>query len=180
MEEESCIELIEAKEEDTIENYERGIEDFGEDENVPPSDTQNKMVNISDYITDDELERKMEKVLLEGRRIDEKCKTCEGLSILHKLGPCTRSDTERAQDKDAYANLRYQLFDIWEDYRILHKEDVRSKRMMEAFQGGQVATIETLFRGFAGINKETIVTKPKLPPRWTIETFDRSKEEVNH
>ena len=161
MEEESCIELIEAKEEDTIENYERGIEDFGEDENVPPSDTQNKMVNISDYITDDELERKREKVLLEGRRIDEKCKTCEGLSILHKLGPCTRSDTERAQDKDAYANLRYQLFDIWEDYRVLHKEDARSKRMIEAFQGGQVATIETLFRGFAGINKETIVMKPK-------------------
>ena len=52
--------------------------------------------------------------------------------------------------------------------------------MLDALQGTQVATIGNLFKGLQGLNKETIVTKPKLLPSWTIEKFDRYKEEVNH
>ena len=42
MNKERSIKLVEAKEEDVGENYREGVEDFGEDENVPPSDPKKK------------------------------------------------------------------------------------------------------------------------------------------
>ena len=66
------------------------------------------MINIYDYIKEDDMERKMTMILRCGRKIDEKCKTCEGLKFLHRSDSCTKSEAEKAQDW----NLQCQVYEI--------------------------------------------------------------------
>ena len=51
------------------------------------------MSTINKYISDADLEKKLETIMLEGNRwINDECQTCGGLVILHKPGACTQKD----------------------------------------------------------------------------------------
>ena len=51
------------------------------------------MSTINKYVSDADLEKKLEMIMLKGNgRLNDECQTCGGLVILHKPGACTQKD----------------------------------------------------------------------------------------
>ena len=72
------------------------------------------MSSLQKLITDAELERKMETILIEGKgRIDAVCENCGGLMIVHKRGQCSRSEAKKVLTSE----IKLQLLEKMEDFR---------------------------------------------------------------
>ena len=145
-----------------------------------------KMVNLNDYITDADLELKLENILLDGQgRIDDECKACGGLVIIHKEGPCKRLEAKKMQEiADEKEYLKSQLLDKMEDFRQRRGQDVRTEKLLRGLIGSMGENNENLVKNLTQIltkeKKETVITKPKQPPTWGDETFERYEEQVKH
>ena len=72
------------------------------------------MSSLQELISDVELERKMETILLEGKgRIDALCENCGGLMVVHKRGQCSRSKDEIVLTSE----IKLQLLEKMEDFQ---------------------------------------------------------------
>ena len=90
------------------------------------------MSTINKYISDADLEKKLEMIMLEGNgRMNDECQTCGGLLILHKPGACTRKD-KNDEMLIGKVELKAELFDRMEVFRMKRKvEEVKKESEME-------------------------------------------------
>jgi len=87
------------------------------------------MSNLKDLISDAELEKKMETILLEGKGwVDKLCTAYGGLIIIHKQGPYTRSEIERVQDTQTLDILRVELLGQMKDFTERRGEDCKLEK----------------------------------------------------
>ena len=64
------------------------------------------MSSLQEIISDVELERKMETLMIEGKGgIDAVCDNCGGLMIVHKRGQCSRSEAEKVLTSEVKLQL---------------------------------------------------------------------------
>ena len=140
------------------------------------------MPNLYDYINEDDLERKMEKIVLNGRgRIDELCNTCGTLKLIHKPGACTRGTAEEKKKiDDKLPGLKLQLLDVMEDFRMRRGHDIRLEKLLIGITTSMNENNERLVQTMKEKKAETVITKPKNPPIWGEETFERYAEQVRY
>ena len=141
------------------------------DDIPPPVDLSDRiMLNLKDLISDAKLEKKMEAIMLEWKgRVEEIGTACGGLTIIHKQGPCIRSEKERVQDVLTLNSLRVELLGQMEDFRERRGEDYKLERIVYRL-------VKSLNE--RGRQERRVTTKPKIPPTGSNESFKRYKNQV--
>ncbi len=104
--------------------------------------------------------------------------------ILHKPGACTRKD-KNDEMLIGKVELKAELFDRMEVFRMKRKvEEVKNESEMEKLckmmGDNNKKLVESLTGVMMGEKKATVLTKPKNPPMWGDETFERYQEQVLH
>ena len=139
------------------------------------------MSKLNDYISEDDLERKMEKVLVhEKGRLDETCTECEGLIICH-TEECEKG--VKKYDKAKVNALKLELLEKMEDFRMRKSDDMKTEKLVKGIVESNSKLVRDITEIFVKDKKdgnETVITKPKPPPMWGDEEFERYEEEVKH
>ena len=160
------------------------------------------MAELQTFIKDEDLEKKLEWILIYKRgRIDERCVTCNGLKLLHRdESRCMKSDEEHIEHLPV---LKQELLEKVEDFLYRRSADLsmmpaviemmkenkemnrqQDERMIKAMKENKEENnriIQAMAeRTSEDRGRESVLKKPKQPPVWGDETFERFVDLVQH